>query len=259
MLSRSCEANLERIGRVPPGGGGPPIGGLIAAPNLVAMLGLPVLAPDTFEDLAQRYEDQDPESHLPTSYTPEQIEGYRQQQAVFSRLMRSPNTTFNEMMMMGPGGSIQNLHPASRGTVSLNPENPEGTVLVNYRAGSNQLDLEIMAEHIRFVRRYMASDEFSKYQPFEISPGSSLATIEQLIKWAKGQIIPSVYHPIGTCAKVPRESGGCVDEKLRVYGTSRLSVVDGSIMPTNVGATTQMTVYAIAEKVSAYLSSTRLT
>lgn len=214
------------------------------------MLGLPVLAPDTYEDLAQRYEDQDPTSHLPASYTAEQIEGYRQQQAVFSRLIRSPDTTFNEMMMGGPGGSIQNLHPLSRGTVRLDPANPEGTVLVDYRAGSNELDLEVMAEHIRFMRRYMTSAQFARYEPFETSPGATYDTIARLVQWSKGQIIPSVYHPIGTCAKVPRESGGCVDEKLRVYGTSRLSVIDGSIMPTNVGATTQMTVYAIAEKVS---------
>jgi choline dehydrogenase-like flavoprotein len=213
------------------------------------MTGMPVIAPDSYEALADSYEQQDPKSHLPVSYTPEQVEGYRQQQAVFSRLMRSPNTTFNEMMMMGPGGSIQNLHPASRGTVSLNPQNPEGTPIVDYRAGSNDIDLEVMASIIQFMRRYMQSEEFAQYQPFETTPGPRYNTTEQLIQWAKGQIIPSVYHPIGTCAKVPREWGGCVDEQLRVYGTSRLSVIDGSIMPTNVGATTQMTVYAIAEKV----------
>lgn len=218
------------------------------------MLGMPVLAPDTFEELATRYEEQDPESHLPASYTPEQVEGYRQQQAVFSRLMRSSNTTFNEMMMMGPGGSIQNLHPVSRGTVSLDPANPEGTVIVDYRAASNEIDLQIMAENINFMRRYMATEQFAPYQPLETLPGSSYTTTEQLAEWARQQIIPSVYHPIGTCAKVPRESGGCVDEQLRVYGTSRLSVIDGSIMPTNVGATTQMTVYAIAEKVGFFLS-----
>lgn len=218
------------------------------------MLGMPVLAPDTFEDLASRYEEQDPESHLPPSYTPEQIEGYRQQQAIFSRLLRSPNTTFNEMMMGGPGGSIQNLHPVSRGTVSLDPQNPEGTVIVDYRAASNDVDLQIMAEHVQFMRRYMAAERFAAYEPFEISPGSRFTTTEQLMEWGRGQIIPSVYHPIGTCAKVPRESGGCVDEQLKVYGTSRLSVIDGSIMPTNVGATTQMTVYAIAEKVGAHLA-----
>jgi choline dehydrogenase-like flavoprotein len=212
------------------------------------MIGLPVLAPDTYDEISSRYEEQDPETHLPASYTPELVEGYRQQQAVFARLMRSPNTTINEMMMMGPGGSIQNLHPVSRGTVTLNPEDPEGEVIVDYRAASNEIDLELMAENIRFMRRYMAADELSKYEPTETYPGSSYDSIEKLTTWVRGQIIPSVYHPVGSCAKTPREHGGCVDEQLRVYGTSRLSVVDASIMPTNVAATTQMTVYAIAEK-----------
>lgn len=213
------------------------------------MVGMPVLAPDTYEALATRYEDQDPTSHLPSSYTDEQVEGYRQQQAVFSRLMRSPNTTFNEMMMMGPGGSIQNLHPASRGTVRLDTANPEGEVLVDYRGGTNDVDLEVMAENVHFMRRYMTEGELAQYEARETSPGLAVETTEQLMEWARGTIIPSVYHPIGTCAKMPKEWGGVVDEDLFVYGVGRLSITDASIFPTNVGATTQQSVYAVAEKV----------
>ena len=134
--------------------------------------------------------------------------------------------------------------------MTLNPEDPDGEVIVDYRAASNEIDLELMAENIRFMRRYMAAEELAQYEPYETVPGGNYNSIEQLAIWTRGQIIPSVYHPVGSCAKTPREHGGCVDEYLRVYGTSKLSVVDASIMPTNVGATTQMTVYAIAEKVS---------
>lgn len=214
------------------------------------MIGMPVLAPDTYEDMATRYEEQDPTSHLPSSYTEEQVEGYRQQQAIFARLMRSPNTTFNEMMMMGPGGSVQNLHPVSRGTVLIDPANPEAEPIVNYRGGTNEIDLEIMAENVHFMRRYMTEGELAQYDATETSPGLSYETTEQLISWARGVTIPSVYHPIGTCAKMPREWGGVVDEELFVYGVGRLSITDASIFPTNVGATTQQSVYAVAEKVS---------
>lgn len=213
------------------------------------MIGLPVLAPDNFETLASKYEAQDPMSHLPESYTDEQIEGYRRQQEVYAKLMRSPNTTFNEMMMFGPGGSIQNLHPMSRGTVLIDPTDPEGEVIVDYRAGTNGIDLEVMAENVHFMRRYMLEGELAKYEPRETSPGLAVNTTEQLVEWERGTIIPSVYHPVGTCAKMPLEWGGCVDEQLLVHGTGRLSVVDGSIMPVTVGATTQQTVYAVAEKV----------
>lgn len=231
-----------------PGGGGG--GGFDPAPSLVAMIGLPVLSPDNYEALASKYEEQDPTSHLPPRYTDEQIEGYRQQQAVYSRLMRSPDTTFNEMMMYGPGGSIQNLHCMSRGTVLIDPSDPEGEVIVDYRAGTNEIDLEVMAENIRFMRRYMTTGELQQYNARETSPGSSITTTEQLVSWGKEQIIPSVYHPVGTCAKTPREWGGCLDEELLVYGTGKLSIIDASMMPTTVGATTSMTVYAVAEKVS---------
>jgi len=41
---------------------------------------------------------------------------------------------------------------------------------------------------------------------------------------------------------------GVVDERLRVYGVRGLRVIDASIMPTQIGAHLQATVYAIAEK-----------
>ncbi|KAL2258168.1 hypothetical protein VTK26DRAFT_8628 [Humicola hyalothermophila] len=59
---------------------------------------------------------------------------------------------------------------------------------------------------------------------------------------------PSEFHPAGTCAMMPRELGGVVDEELKVYGVQRLRVVDASIIPTLPGANTCQTVYMIGEK-----------
>jgi choline dehydrogenase-like flavoprotein len=58
----------------------------------------------------------------------------------------------------------------------------------------------------------------------------------------------SNYHYCGTCAIMPREFGGVVDERLLVHGTSNLRVVDASIFPVIPLGNTQATVYAVAEK-----------
>uniref|UniRef100_L2GDE6 Choline dehydrogenase n=1 Tax=Colletotrichum fructicola (strain Nara gc5) TaxID=1213859 RepID=L2GDE6_COLFN len=198
--------------------------------------------------LARRQSRSDPKSHLPSAYTSEQVEGYKQQQKVYGRLMRSKNTVFSEMMMYGPGGSVQNLHPMSRGTILLNTAQPESEMIVDYRAATNSIDLDVMAEIIKFMRRFMTTGDLAQYQARELSPGTGVSTDAQLVSWARGQIIPSVYHPVGTTAKMPREWGGVLDENLLVYGVKKLRVIDASMMPTTVGATTSMTVYAVAEK-----------
>jgi choline dehydrogenase-like flavoprotein len=47
---------------------------------------------------------------------------------------------------------------------------------------------------------------------------------------------------------MPREKGGCVDAELKVYGTEKLSIIDGSIIPIIPAAHLQATLYAVAEK-----------
>lgn len=237
------DIDLELFNTRAPGGG---------TPSLAAMIGLPVVTPDRYEALAQAYESQDPAAYLPDNYEETQIEGYKQQQKVWAKLMRSTNPVFLEIMIRGAGGAIQNLHCMSRGTILMDPKDPNGEMQVDYRAATNPVDVEVMVEMIKFMRRWMTTGDLAQYEAKESIPGANVTADADLAAWAKQQIIPSVYHPIGTAAKMPREWGGVVDEDLQVYGTTNLSIIDASIMPTIIGATTSMTVYAVAEKVSQY-------
>jgi len=64
-------------------------------------------------------------------------------------------------------------------------------------------------------------------------------------------------HLSGTAAMASRSLGGVVDANLRVYGTSNLRVADASIMPLQVGAHLQASVYAIGEKAADIIKSGR--
>jgi len=59
----------------------------------------------------------------------------------------------------------------------------------------------------------------------------------------------SLYHQVGTCKMGPRSDGeSVVDSKLKVHGMESLRVIDGSIMPTIVGANTNAAITMIGER-----------
>jgi choline dehydrogenase-like flavoprotein len=47
---------------------------------------------------------------------------------------------------------------------------------------------------------------------------------------------------------MPKEIGGVVDSRLKVYGVQNLRVVDASVFPLETLGNIQATVYAVAEK-----------
>lgn len=47
---------------------------------------------------------------------------------------------------------------------------------------------------------------------------------------------------------VPRELGGVVNSKVKVYGTKNVRIVDASIIPSQLSGHTTAPLYAIAEK-----------
>jgi choline dehydrogenase-like flavoprotein len=66
--------------------------------------------------------------------------------------------------------------------------------------------------------------------------GTNITTDSDLAKYMRDTVTPTQHHLVGTCAKMPLELGGVVDEDLMVYGIRRLSIVDASVIPWIVGA-----------------------
>ncbi|CZT07801.1 related to alcohol oxidase [Rhynchosporium agropyri] len=220
----------------------------------LAQVSLPVIAPDTYPTIATSISQLDPASALPPSTDRTIIAGYRLQLHLMARAVRCKNTAWFQMGLGGnPFGSpdqwVFNIHPLSRGTVHLDPADPHGEPLVDYRMLSNPIDLRVAIALFRGTRAYFGSGGAMKLlSPVETKPGVDIKSDADIGTFLKRTLDPSQYHPVGTCAKMPLELGGVVDEELMVHGVHGLSVVDASIMPLIVGATTQATVYAVAEK-----------
>jgi choline dehydrogenase len=225
----------------------------MVAGNVAAWLPFPTLS-DRPHALAAALARQDPAAHLPAGTHPTVVAGYRAQLASLASALRGAGTAF-AYLALSPGpasGRIVNLHPLSRGTVRLDPRDPHGREpLVDYRALSNPLDALVMADTLRFARAYyVANPAFAALEPQEVAPGPNVTSDADFAAYLARRLEPSLFHPCGTCAMLPRELGGVVDAELRVYGVRGLRVVDASVMPTIVGANTCQTVYAVAEKVS---------
>lgn len=229
----------------------------IATGNAAAWLPFPAVSPRA-DDLAAALAAQDHAAYLPPGTHPTVQAGYRAQMLSYAAALRGNRTAFYNLVLSGgrASGIIVALHPLSRGVVDgvsggeRDADADAPPPRVDYRALSNPLDAAVMADLLRFTRRYhLENERTAGFAPRETVPGLAVQTDDEWRAFLEETMSPSEFHPAGTCAMLPRELGGVVDEELRVYGVEALRVVDAAIIPTLPGANTCQTVYAIAEKV----------
>ncbi|KAH9987924.1 GMC oxidoreductase [Russula compacta] len=131
-------------------------------------------------------------------------------------------------------------HPWSRGTIHATSKDPFAAPALDPHCYEDDFDLQNMVELAKFVRRLGQTSPLSDIIAREHNPGPEIQTDEELVAWVK-QWASSISHTSGTCSMLPRDKGGVVDPRLKVYGTHNLRVVDLSILPLHIGAPTQST------------------
>jgi choline dehydrogenase-like flavoprotein len=143
------------------------------------------------------------------------------------------------------------LHPLSRGSSHITSSDPASKVAIDPKYLSNPVDLEILARHVRYIAQIVSSEPLKSF----LKPGGkrnygapeNMDDLTQIKKYVKKAAL-SAWHPTSTCAMLPLEKGGVVNEKLIVYGTKNLRIVDASVFPLATRGNCQTTVYAVAEK-----------
>ncbi|KAK2760407.1 hypothetical protein FQN54_002477 [Arachnomyces sp. PD_36] len=174
--------------------------------------------------------------------------------AVSSPELLKPSTPGNFFTIM----TMLN-RPFSRGFCHIQSADPKQKSRYDPRFCSHPIDLEIMARHVQFIEKLVATEPMAstiiKKDGQRLPPlkGSDLETAREIVR--QRQI--SVFHLSGSCAMMPREIGGVVNERLIVHGTKNLRVVDASIFPLEPLGNIQMTVYAVAEKAADIIKEDR--
>ena len=224
---------------------------IIKEQGLMATISLPILAPDRYHSIAQKYATQDVAEYLPPSMRqPNVLAGQRVLQRILAREMLGKDMAFLNYIAGGPGpwAIAIGSKVTSRGTVTLNASDPEGEPAIDLRPLSNPIDIDLMIACTKFFRTHYTRD-LAEWNVTEIFPGSNVTTDAQFEKLIRNTYNPVAgHHFLGTAAKMPRHLGGVVDEELSVYGVKGLRVADASIMPLLPSAATQFSVYSIGEK-----------
>ena len=111
---------------------------------------------------------------------------------------------------------------------------------------STETDCQVVVEALRVARTVAASPSMQSCIVREHMPGKDLQSDDELLDFARATG-STTFHVSGTC-KMGSDRDAVVDDRLRVHGVAGLRVVDCSIMPTLVSASTNATAIMIAEK-----------
>lgn len=143
------------------------------------------------------------------------------------------------------------LHPFSRGSTHISSLSAHSPPIINPAYLSHPLDAELFAHHILFLETIASTPPIVSFlQPSgrrsstALTPLTSLDAAKDFLR----QTAISNWHPSSSCSMLPREKGGVVDPRLRVYGTKNLRVVDASVLPIVPRGNPQSSVYAVAER-----------
>jgi choline dehydrogenase-like flavoprotein len=228
--------------------------------NALAFISLPDMTNDT-NAVVSSLKSQNAATYLPSVYKNNKklLKGFARQRDIIATIFKRRDAAVTEFPVPADGtyGLVGVEKPLSRGTVYLNASNPTGPPEVTHNAFVNPIDRTIMAIGLRFFRTVWARPELERFQISETTPGAQYTSDKEIFDalLAQASLNPTLAHPSGSCPMMSESDGGCVNDKLMVYGTQHLSIVDASIIPIIPSCHLQATMYGIGEKAADILKA----
>lgn len=228
--------------------------------NALAFISLPDMTNNS-QAIISMLNSQTATDYLPSIYKKNSrlAQGFAKQRKVIADIFGRKDAAVAEFPVPAEGsyGLVGVEKPLSRGTVNIDPKNPNGPPQVVYNAFVNPIDRLVMSIGLRFFRTVWARPELASHKISEMVPGAQYTSdkdiYDALLK--QSMLSPTLAHPSGSCPMMAEKDGGCVNDKLMVYGTQHLSVVDASIIPIIPSCHLQATMYGIGEKAADIIKS----
>ncbi|MDC0707235.1 GMC family oxidoreductase N-terminal domain-containing protein [Stigmatella sp. ncwal1] len=124
-----------------------------------------------------------------------------------------------------------NLHPTSRGTVTLRSADFQDAPLIDPNFLGTPEDKAHQLEGYKAIRAMLAAPSLRDWvEGVEHTPGPDVSTDEQL-QAALSKYSESDFHSVGTC-RMGQDGLAVVDPQLRVVGLQGLRLASAAIMPT---------------------------
>ncbi|KAM3461952.1 hypothetical protein NHJ6243_004564 [Beauveria neobassiana] len=141
------------------------------------------------------------------------------------------------------------LMPLSRGHIHIASSDPFQNAIITPRFLTDTFDQAVGVAVARRIRNLFSNKAFHGVveNAYQYPPLGLNATDSEYLDWFK-DTAAGASHWLGSTAMLPRALGGVVDSRLRVYGTSKLHVVDAGILPFQLTSHTMSTLYAVAQR-----------
>lgn len=214
------------------------INSAIAYANLTVMFGNQTAASYLQSQILEMIDDS--ANNLCPSNDSSVINGYKLIYQTVAENILSSGVGHVELLLWANGNSadeqqtlsiqISLQHPFSRGRVYINSNDTFDDPVIDPQYLSHWADLVSMRESIKLVRRIGQYPPLNPVLSGEVSPGIDVITDADIEAYLLGDV-ESQYHPASTMVMLPRDHGGVVDAKLRVYGLGNVRVVDSSVFP----------------------------
>ncbi|KIY62258.1 GMC oxidoreductase [Cylindrobasidium torrendii FP15055 ss-10] len=189
---------------------------------------------------------------LVPSTSSEVVTGYKNMYAKALDLLQNTQVGSIELLFALTGDGTFGVqaglqHPFSPGHISLNSSSAFDYPIIDPGYLSHSADLTVLREGIKLARKVGQTTPIKDAVIAETFPGDSVQTDEEWETWLK-QNLGTEYHPRGSCSMLPKASGGVIDPKLFVYGTSNVRIADSSIFPIDMSCHLEAPTIGVAEK-----------